>query len=66
VLLKDLLADRPTIETGYDCVIVVDNAPKVGPERMEKLKNILNKIFARFGKIEHQYFPVDENNLFKG
>lgn len=53
-------------ETGYDNIIIVDNAPKVGPDRMAKLQAILNKVFARFGNIVSQDYPVDENNIFKG
>ena len=49
-----------------DNVIVVDNAPKVGSDRMEKLKMVLNKVFSRFGDIVTQFFPVDEKNVFKG
>ena len=44
----------------------MDNAPKVTAERMEKLKNVLNKVFARFGTIVMRYFPVDEKGNFKG
>ena len=65
-MLGDLLKDKPEIEVGYDSIIVVDNAPKVGPERMEKLKTVLNKVFGRFGKIVYQYYPLDEKNVFKG
>ena len=65
-LLADLLKQKPTIETGYDTIIVVDNAPKVGPERMGKLKNVLNKVFSRFGVIVSQEYPIDENGVFKG
>lgn len=54
------------IETGYESVIVVDNAPKVGPERIERLKAVLNKVFGRFGTIVHQYFPTDDKSMFKG
>ena len=65
-LLADLLKDKPVEETGYDNIIIVDNAPKVGPERMEKLKSVLNKIFGRFGTIVYQYYPLDEKSVFKG
>ncbi len=54
------------IETGFESVIVVDNAPKVGPERIERLKTVLNKVFGRFGTIVYQHYPVDEKNMFKG
>lgn len=65
-LLKDLLQERPVEETGVDAIIVVDNAPKVGPDRMGKLKLVLNKVFARFGEIVTQEYPTDEKGVFKG
>ena len=65
-LLKDLLRERPVEETGVDTIIVVDNAPKVGPDRMAKLKLVLNKVFARFGEIVTQEYPTDEEGIFKG
>ena len=65
-LLADLLKEKPVEETGYDSIIVVDNAPKVGPDRMGKLKSVLNKVFGRFGEIVSQEYPVDEEGIFKG
>ena len=53
-------------ETSYDSIIVVDNAPKVGADRMGKLKSVLNKVFGRFGQIVSQEYPVDEEGVFKG
>ena len=65
-LLKDLLQERPVEEADLDTIIVVDNAPKVGPDRMSKLKIVLNKVFARFGEIVTQDYPTDDNGIFKG
>ncbi len=65
-LLGDLLKDRPVEETGVENIIVVDNAPKVGPDRMGKLKGVLTKVFGRFGKIVREHYPTDENEVFKG
>ena len=65
-LLADLMKDKPVEETGYDTIIVVDNAPKVGPDRMGKLQTILRKVFGRFGKIVSEDYPIDENGIFKG
>ena len=53
-------------ESSFESVIVVDNAPQVGPDRMEKLKGVLKKVFGRFGNIQTEFYPTDENNLFKG
>ena len=65
-LLADLLKDRPVEDTSLNTVIVVDNAPKIGPERMGKLKAVLNKVFGKFGKIKTEFYPVNENGIFKG
>lgn len=44
----------------------MDNAPKVGPDRMGKLKMVLKKVLTRFGDILSEYYPVDEKGNFKG
>ncbi|XP_075421716.1 eukaryotic translation initiation factor 3 subunit B [Ascaphus truei] len=56
-LLGDLLKDCPQEADGIDSVIVVDNVPQVGPDRLEKLKNVIHKIFSSFGKITNDYYP---------
>uniref|UniRef100_A0AAZ3SXJ9 Eukaryotic translation initiation factor 3 subunit B n=1 Tax=Oncorhynchus tshawytscha TaxID=74940 RepID=A0AAZ3SXJ9_ONCTS len=40
-----------------DSVVVVDNVPQVGPERLEKLKNVIHKIPSKFGKITNEFYP---------
>ena len=65
-LLGDLLRNKPTLDTSQDTLVVIDNAPKVKPELMEKLKRILRKVVGKFGTILSEYYPVDENNVFKG
>ncbi|XP_028825038.1 eukaryotic translation initiation factor 3, subunit Ba [Denticeps clupeoides] len=59
-LLEDVLRDRPQEADGIDSVIVVDNVPQVGPERLEKLKNVVQKIFSKFGKITNEFYPEAE------
>ena len=40
---------------------------QVGPDRMQKLQNVLEKVFGRFGTIVRRYYPIDENTkMFKG
>lgn len=56
-LLEDILQERPQEADGIDSVIVVDNVPQVGPDRLEKLKNVINKIFSKFGKIANEHYP---------
>jgi len=64
-LLGDLLRNKPKEADGIESVIVVDNIPQVGPEKQEKLKNMIRKIFAKFGNIQSEYFPL-ENDFTKG
>nr|2NLW_A Chain A, Eukaryotic translation initiation factor 3 subunit 9 [Homo sapiens] len=61
----DVLKDRPQEADGIDSVIVVDNVPQVGPDRLEKLKNVIHKIFSKFGKITNDFYP-EEDGKTKG
>ncbi len=65
-LLGEFLKQKPVEDTSYANIIVVDNAPKVGPDRMAKLQGVLNKVFGRFGSIVSQDYPVDDEGNFKG
>uniref|UniRef100_A0A4W3JH05 Eukaryotic translation initiation factor 3 subunit B n=1 Tax=Callorhinchus milii TaxID=7868 RepID=A0A4W3JH05_CALMI len=56
-LLGDILKDQPLEADGIDSVIVVDNVPEVGPDRVEKLRNVIQKIFSKFGKITNEFYP---------
>jgi translation initiation factor 3 subunit B len=42
-------------------VIVVDNVPQVGADRLDKLQNVLRKIFSKFGKIQTEHYPKDDS-----
>lgn len=64
-LIGDLLKEKPTEYDGFDSVIVVDNVPVVGPERFDKLQNVIRKFFQRFGKIRTEHYPM-ENGENKG
>lgn len=65
-LLGDVLQKKPKISDGVDTVIIVDGVPQVNPERFEKLKVVITKIFAQFGKITSDYYPKSENGHTKG
>lgn len=65
-LLGDILQERPAEADGVESVIVVDNIPQVGSERIEKLRNVLQKIYSQFGEISTEFIPVDENGKTKG
>lgn len=55
--LDDVLREKPQEADGIDSVVVVDNVPQVGPERLEKLKNVIHKIFSKFGVITTEFYP---------
>ena len=65
-LLGDLLKKKPKETDGIDSVIVVDNIPQVGPQRLEKLQKVIQKIFSKFGKIINELYPKKENGDTKG
>ncbi|KAK9888250.1 hypothetical protein WA026_000514 [Henosepilachna vigintioctopunctata] len=65
-LLADLLKQRPKETDGVESVIVVDGVPQIGPERLEKLKSVINKTFAKMGNIVNEYYPVNEQGHTKG
>ncbi|CAB3224414.1 unnamed protein product [Arctia plantaginis] len=65
-LLADLLEQKPKESDSYENVIVVDGCPQVGPERLEKLQSVINKIFSKFGKIVNEYYPTQENGVTTG
>ena len=56
-LLPDILEKQPKEADGIDAVIIVDNVPIVGPERINKLRTVIKKIFSKFGPIHSDYYP---------
>ena len=64
-MLGDVLAKRPSPEDGIDSLIVVDNVPVVGEDRLDKLRNVIKKVFSKFGKIVNEFYP-EENGKTKG
>lgn len=64
-LLEDWLKEKPKETDGIDNIIVVDGIPQVGPDRLEKLQNVIRKIYTKFGTIVTEYYP-EENGLTKG
>ncbi|XP_022916971.1 eukaryotic translation initiation factor 3 subunit B [Onthophagus taurus] len=65
-LLGDLLKEKPKETDGVESVIVVDGVPQVGPDRIEKLKSVIAKIFGKFGNIINDHYPLDEAGRTKG
>jgi translation initiation factor 3 subunit B len=54
-------ADEAGEESGFATVIVLDNLPKVGPEKQEKLAAILRKLLAASGPLRADglHLPTD-------
>ena len=44
----------------------MDGIPSVSAERVEKLKNVVRKIYSKFGKLVHEHYPLDEEGNTKG
>lgn len=65
-LLGDILAEKPVEVFGTECIIVVDNVPVIPPDRLEKLKNVIRKVFSKFGKLVMEHYPQDDNGHTKG
>eukprot|EP00094_Tigriopus_californicus_P003747 TCALIF_03606-PA protein Name:"Similar to Eif3b Eukaryotic translation initiation factor 3 subunit B (Mus musculus)" AED:0.03 eAED:0.03 QI:134/0.75/0.8/1/1/1/5/29/718 len=65
-LMGDILARRPKESDGVDSVVVVDGTPVVGPDRLDKLKKIVSKVFGQVGDIVNEHHPVEANGTSKG
>jgi len=59
------LEQQPNESDSLDTVIIVDNVPVVGPDRLEKLKTIIKKVFTKFGNVVNEFYP-EENGKTKG
>ncbi|KAF5284392.1 hypothetical protein FQA39_LY17067 [Lamprigera yunnana] len=65
-LLGDILKQKPKETDGVESVVVVDGVPTVGPDRLEKLQSVINKIFSKFGNIVNVHYPTNEKGHTKG
>lgn len=65
-LLGDILVQKPKETDGYESVIVVDGVPQVGPNRLDKLKSVIAKVFNKMGNIVNEFYPVNEEGTTKG
>lgn len=65
-LLPELMSKEPRLEISTGKVIVIDNIPKVGIEKKDKLKSILTKLLVNYGKIINECYPEGENAVLKG
>ncbi|XP_045213087.2 eukaryotic translation initiation factor 3 subunit B-like isoform X2 [Mercenaria mercenaria] len=65
-LLGDLLKNKPKDTDSIDNVIIVDNIPVVGQERLPKLQNVIKKIYEKFGRIVNDFYPMGSDEKTKG
>ena len=65
-LCGDILRLKPKESDGVENVIVVDGLPEVGEDRLEKLKTVIRKLFAKFGNVVSDQFPLSEEGISKG
>eukprot|EP00090_Calanus_glacialis_P035049 TRINITY_DN59919_c0_g1_i1.p1 TRINITY_DN59919_c0_g1~~TRINITY_DN59919_c0_g1_i1.p1 ORF type:complete len:696 (-),score=241.36 TRINITY_DN59919_c0_g1_i1:149-2236(-) len=65
-LMPEIMKTQPRESDGVDSVIVVDGVPNVAGERVEKLKNVIRKIYSKFGKLVNEHYPVSEDGSTKG
>jgi len=65
-LMPEIMKQQPNEADGVDSVIVVDGVPVVAGERVEKLKNVIRKIYSKFGKLVNEHYPVSEDGSTKG
>jgi len=61
-LLGDILKQKPSETDGVESVIVVDNVPRVEPDKLEKLQSVINRVLGKFGTIVNQYYPMNEED----
>ena len=57
---------KPKPSDSVDSVIIVDCIPKVGKDRLDKLKNVIKKLFSKFGAVVNTCYPVDEEGTTRG
>jgi len=66
-LLPEIYSKKPREQDGFDSVIVVDNIPKVGAPRIDKLKSVLKDKFLAYGKfVGEPFYALDESGVTKG
>ena len=64
--MPELMAQEPRLDVAVEKVIVIDNIPKVGTDKKDKLKKILSNLLANSGKIINEFYPEEENENLKG
>ena len=60
------MSKEPRLEISTEKIIVIDNIPKVGVDKKDKLKRILQNLLNNYGKIVNEYYPEDEGGILLG
>mmetsp|Transcript_26880 Transcript_26880/g.43881 ORF Transcript_26880/g.43881 Transcript_26880/m.43881 type:complete len:667 (-) Transcript_26880:280-2280(-) len=55
-------------ETGYGCLVIVDNLPVVGQDKYDKLVTVVKKVYSQIGSIRENgiLMPKDESGKTRG
>lgn len=64
--MGDILNTKPRESDGLENVIIVDHIPKVGPDRIEKLKAVLSKLFSKAGDVVNEHYALDDKGTTEG
>lgn len=65
-LLPELMSKEPRLQESTEKIIVVDNIPKAGTDKRDKLKRILQNLLGNYSKIVNEYYPEDESETLRG
>lgn len=60
------MAQEPRLDEAHDRIICVDNIPKVGTDKKDKLKSILQKLLTSYGRIVNEHYPESDDGVLKG
>lgn len=60
------MAQEPRLDEAHDRIICIDNIPKVGTEKKDKLKKILQNLLTSYGRIVNEHYPESDDGMLKG
>lgn len=60
------MSKEPRLEISTEKAIVIDNIPKVGTDKKDKLKNVLTKLITNYGRVINEFYPEGDNGMLHG
>eukprot|EP00039_Didymoeca_costata_P018547 m.333935 g.333935 ORF g.333935 m.333935 type:complete len:656 (+) comp17247_c0_seq1:73-2040(+) len=54
--------DAPSPPSQGETIIIIDGIPTVGPEKVEKLQNVIGKVMRPFGTVVQINMPINKEN----